>query len=89
MDKVICVSSSIALLDWCSSISVKVGEGRLGERGEEKGKERRIGEDKVEKDTDSLKKGLGPLNWSYRRPLSILISEILFKSIVVSKDQRM
>ena len=89
MDKVICVSSSIALLDWCSSISIKVREGRPGEKGEKKEKKRRIEEDKVEEDIDFLKKGSGPLNWSYKRPFSILISEILFKSTAVSKNQRM
>ena len=87
MDKVIYISSSIALLDWCSSISIKVGEGRLGEREEEKkGKEKKIKKDKIEKDTDFLREGLELLNWSYRGPLFILAFEILFKSIVVSKD---
>ena len=63
MDKVTYISSSIALLDWCSSISVKVGEGRLGEReGEKKGREKRIGENKVKEDTDFLREGLGLLN---------------------------
>ena len=63
MDKVTCVSSSIILLDWCSSISVKVGEGRLGERGRErKEKERKIKKDKIEENIDFLRKGLGLLN---------------------------
>ena len=90
MDKVTCISSSITLLDWCSSISVKVGEGRPGERGEKKkGREKRIEKDKVKEDIDFLREGLGLLNWSYRGPISILVFKILFKSIAVSKDWRM
>ena len=69
---------------------MKVGEGRPGERGGEgKGRERRIGEDKAEEDTDFPKEGSGPLNWSCGGPLSILAFEILFKSTAVSKDRRM
>ena len=90
MDKVTYISSSIALLDWCSLISIKVGEGRPGERrGKGKEREKKIKKDKVKKNTDFLKEDLGPLNWSCRGPISILAFEILFKSTAVSKDWRM
>ena len=53
MDEVICVSSSITLLDGHSLILVKVGEGRLREsRGKGKKGERRVEDNKVEEDID-------------------------------------
>ena len=80
---------------------MKVEEKRLRERiREKKERERRVGEDKVEEDTDfnlwlglivtiqevKLREGLGLLNWSCRGPLSILVFKILFKSTAISKD---
>jgi hypothetical protein len=52
VDKVTYIFFSITLLDWHSSISVKVGEGRLGEKGGEgQERERKVRENKAE-DTD-------------------------------------
>ena len=51
MDKVTYISSSITLLDRHSLISVKVGEERPGKsRGKGKEGERRVKNDKAEKD---------------------------------------
>jgi hypothetical protein len=52
MDKVTYVFSCITLSDWHFSISVKVGEGKSGEKGGKKQKrEKRVRENKAE-DTD-------------------------------------
>jgi len=53
VDKVTYISSSITSLDRHSSISVKVGEGRLKEsKGKGKEGKRRVEDNKVEKNTD-------------------------------------
>jgi hypothetical protein len=49
VDKVTYIFSSITSSDWHSSISVKIGEGRLGEKeGKKQERERKVKEDKAE-----------------------------------------